>query len=165
MNLYVSEFVLICGCIKIYLYDNFFLDTEQFGLFYQLGSRTRARDILSRIERGDQDILQSLRTHGGPLEVASALKTFLVGLRAPLMPARVQELIVGEWILQTMWYPNNDAHYFLLVNRKYYIHKIKYHALEDKWCYVGKFLHISIFWYLRSHFHSNNYCNINFLLQ
>ncbi|XP_026479454.1 uncharacterized protein LOC113385839 [Ctenocephalides felis] len=83
--------ISVLECIE-YLKDN----TEQFGLFYQLGSRTRARDILSRIERGDQDILQSLRTHGGPLEVASALKTFLVGLRAPLMPARVQELIVAD---------------------------------------------------------------------
>lgn len=78
-----------------------FLDSRFPGIFVNYGSQRPIVKILKKIRHGDPKINEYIRANCTPRQCAAALMTFLKALHKPLLPNRVQELLIGleNWII------------------------------------------------------------------
>ncbi|XP_037913662.1 uncharacterized protein LOC119653180 isoform X2 [Hermetia illucens] len=66
------------------------------GIFINFGSQIKVRRIISKIRSGDENLLVFLKLSCTPRECASALSQFLHKIGKPLLPRRVQQLLIAE---------------------------------------------------------------------
>lgn len=67
------------------------------GLFISFGSQRPVAKILKRIRRGDTGLSLYLKQYTTARQCAAALLAFLKELRKPLLPTRVQDLLIGKY--------------------------------------------------------------------
>ncbi|CAD7086180.1 unnamed protein product [Hermetia illucens] len=78
-------------------YDStIFTDCNYTGIFINFGSQIKVRRIISKIRSGDENLLVFLKLSCTPRECASALSQFLHKIGKPLLPRRVQQLLIAE---------------------------------------------------------------------
>ena len=73
-----------------------FTDVREEGIFRSAGRPHTRRKILSSLRRGDRSTLRH-NLKGAAIEGAAALQMFLMNLREPLIPVRVQKLVLGKY--------------------------------------------------------------------
>lgn len=65
------------------------------GVFLNHGSQRPINDLLAMLRKGDPQLRVYLHMHCTPRQCATALMAFLRSRRRPLLPQRVQQLLIG----------------------------------------------------------------------
>lgn len=93
----------MCVCVFKYNKEFFFsifpsgsADIRIPGLFFGFGLQRPVDNIMRRIRLGDVTLLEYLRENSSARQCAGALMTFLKSLHKPLLPTRVQDLLIGK---------------------------------------------------------------------
>lgn len=81
----------------IFLFSYISLGARVPGLFMNYGSQRPVAKILKLIRRGDSRLSLYLEECSTARQCAAALLEYLKVLRKPLLPTRVQELLIGKY--------------------------------------------------------------------
>lgn len=69
-------------------------DVRNRNLFHSVEDEARVQQIVSEVDRGNNG-LQRILDQGSPGDCAAALQYFLIRLKKPLIPHRIQALALG----------------------------------------------------------------------